>query len=109
MVKQFRVLLAAGCLTVLLAPLANSQDSKKKVNDESDLPPARGEDERFSRADADLTKVHGESQGRQSAGAKIVIAHTGASGNEQGIPALGRMPLDFVDQQFQTVPAAALR
>ena len=38
MVKQFRVLLAAGCLTVLLAPLANSQDSKKKVNDESDLP-----------------------------------------------------------------------
>ena len=38
MVKQFRVLLAAGCLTVLLAPLANSQDRKKKVNDESDLP-----------------------------------------------------------------------
>ena len=38
MVKQFRVLLAAGCLTVVLAPLANSQDSKKKVNDESDLP-----------------------------------------------------------------------
>jgi subtilisin family serine protease len=38
MVKQFRVLLAAGCLTVVLAPLAHSQDSKKKVNDESDLP-----------------------------------------------------------------------
>jgi subtilisin family serine protease len=38
MVKQLRVLLAAGCLTVVLAPLANSQDSKKKVNDESDLP-----------------------------------------------------------------------
>jgi hypothetical protein len=38
MVKPFRVLLAAGCLTVLLAPLASSQDSRKKVNDESDLP-----------------------------------------------------------------------
>ena len=38
MVKQFRVLLAAGCLTVLLAPLAGSQDGKKRVNDESDLP-----------------------------------------------------------------------
>ena len=38
MVKQLRVLLAAGCLTVVLAPLANSQDRKKKVNDESDLP-----------------------------------------------------------------------
>jgi hypothetical protein len=38
MVKQLRVLLAAACLTVLFAPLANSQDGKKKVNDDSDLP-----------------------------------------------------------------------
>ena len=78
-------------------------------DDERELPPARGENERLSRAEIELVKMHGEAERLDRPATEVVITDARAARHEQRVPAGIRHAAHRRDQCAEVVASPLLR